>query len=321
MSESASKQEYREWCSRHTHSIPLFHRPWWLDAACDAWDVVLAKKGDEIRAAWPFPVESKASVRMSRNPLLAPYLGPITMRSHHLTLLQRAEFEYNLQRELIGALPPIPVWAVALRSGVQEVGLYAEHGFTIQARQTFHLNLLNTTPEALAGAAKTNVRRSLRLTDGNCTIKNEPELFEDFYRMQSATIERAGAQIGYSLDRFKRVFAAALENAATLLWVARREGRVVGMHWCVLDNDCAYNLGLTRVENKEGAHVPTALLWRSILISQKLGLETFDFEGSMIPGVENFFRAFGGEKKLYLTLHKNSSPTWRAVEAIRSRLV
>ena len=47
------------------------------------------------------------------------------------------------------------------------------------------------------------------------------------------------------------------------------------------------------------------------------GLESgFDFEGSMDPGVEKFFRNFGGMRELYLVLRKNESLLWKLKERL-----
>ncbi len=47
-----------------------------------------------------------------------------------------------------------------------------------------------------------------------------------------------------------------------------------------------------------------------------MGLRTFDFEGSMDEGVERFFRTFGGERALYMVLHKNDSLLWKVKQMV-----
>jgi hypothetical protein len=52
----------------------------------------------------------------------------------------------------------------------------------------------------------------------------------------------------------------------------------------------------------EGAGAST--LWDAIRYAKALGLTTFDFEGSMIPRIEKYFRSFGGEIRNYFTLNR-----------------
>ena len=52
----------------------------------------------------------------------------------------------------------------------------------------------------------------------------------------------------------------------------------------------------------------SALLWAVIGQAQADGAKWFDFEGSMLPGVEQFFRKFGAFPVPYLQIQKNNLP-------------
>lgn len=54
----------------------------------------------------------------------------------------------------------------------------------------------------------------------------------------------------------------------------------------------------------------TYLMWESIVKGKEAGIHTFDFEGSMIAGIEQFFRKFGSRPVPYLQLCKNNLPLW-----------
>lgn len=45
-------------------------------------------------------------------------------------------------------------------------------------------------------------------------------------------------------------------------------------------------------------------MWQSILHAKGVGLDTFDFEGCMLPEVERFFRGFGADLVPYFTVNK-----------------
>ena len=45
------------------------------------------------------------------------------------------------------------------------------------------------------------------------------------------------------------------------------------------------------------------LLWKGILLAKEKNL-TFDFEGSMVPGIAEFFRSFGSEVSRYYQVEK-----------------
>jgi hypothetical protein len=57
---------------------------------------------------------------------------------------------------------------------------------------------------------------------------------------------------------------------------------------------CYYVFGGTRRQENNNSLGPAAL-FNSILLAKKNDRRTFDFEGSMIPEIEKYFRQFGGE--------------------------
>ena len=52
----------------------------------------------------------------------------------------------------------------------------------------------------------------------------------------------------------------------------------------------------------------SAIIYRSLCDAEMKGMKIFDFEGSMIPGVELFFRSFGGNLTPFFTIAK--APWW-----------
>ena len=51
--------------------------------------------------------------------------------------------------------------------------------------------------------------------------------------------------------------------------------------------------------------------------ARELGLEVFDFEGSMIPGIERYFRSFGGTLTPLYRVVKASLPIEWALKPFR----
>ena len=81
---------------------------------------------------------------------------------------------------------------------------------------------------------------------------------------------------------------------------------MLGNVFCVFDaNTCYYLLaGVNKNSGIQG--VNNLLVQKSIEKAKNLGCKTFDFEGSMIKGVEKFFRSFGPELVPYYTVNKAS---------------
>ena len=61
----------------------------------------------------------------------------------------------------------------------------------------------------------------------------------------------------------------------------------------VWDEKHAYYIGGGINENSKG--LMSYLLWDAIKFSKEKDLSVFDFEGSDVPSIEQYFRQFGGE--------------------------
>ena len=76
-----------------------------------------------------------------------------------------------------------------------------------------------------------------------------------------------------------------------------------------LENKMYYLIGAQDPKSQSSGAM-TYLMWESILKGKEQGIHSFDFEGSMIPGIEQFFRKFGSMPVPYLQLYKNNLPLW-----------
>ena len=73
-----NKERYINFCKKECY-IPIFSRPWWLDAVCgpDMWDVILIERGNEIVASFPyFMKRGNLGMRYITMPVLTQKLGP-----------------------------------------------------------------------------------------------------------------------------------------------------------------------------------------------------------------------------------------------------
>ena len=311
-----STSEYRALCEKY--SVPLFHQPWWLDVLCRDWTGVAVQAGglDNSIGIWPVPLERKLGVRMSRSPMLTPYLGPFIFRESGAVPDEGTCSA--IVGELTHALPAVRVWQTSTRPWTTDETPFDRAGFHTSRRPTYLLQLKGSTTEELLARFHSEIRRRLkRASEAQVTISAEPESAAEMYRLQQATLVRKGKRLYYPVEKFEDLVRLATERGSGALWIARRNGRIVGAQWSLWDASSCYNIGLARVDDEGGKTAPEALLWHAIRHAHALGLETFDFEGSSVPTIAQFFARFGATMHHYLSLKKNSSPVWRLVRAIR----
>jgi hypothetical protein len=133
-------------------------------------------------------------------------------------------------------------------------------------------------------------------------ILGKAELLDFFVN----SLETTDANI-YSAE-LKNIFHQFSDDSNSFGLTAKKGAEILGSVFCIYDkNTCYYLLG--GVNKKSGIQgVNNLLIQKSIEKAKELGCKTFDFEGSMLKGVEKFFRSFGGEMVPYYTVNKAILP-------------
>lgn len=298
------------------NDLPIFHQSWWLDIVCKDWDAVVLHRGNTLCGLWPYATERRLGIAMSRTPPLTPYMGPYVLYPQDLKQGKRDKHEHEVIREMMGMLPGHSVWNVSCLPGLKQLGLFKEMGYAVGFRQTFLMDLDRPEEEIFADL-HTDLRRSVRKAYAELTVVEEGDKAGMLYGFQRATLERKGSELHYPQVLFERLVQESIARNAGTLWVARKDSQVEAILWNIWDGTRAYYLvGAKNPEVKDN-HAMTMLIWHAIAHSRKLGKKTFDFEGSMVPGVERFFRTFGARRELYAVLGKNKSMVWKLVQQLR----
>jgi len=295
--------------------VPLFMQPWWLDTVCAKWDVTIAKKGEQITGAWAYAIEKKIGVTLLRNPVLTPYLGPHVFFPNDVKESNLDNFEHETVAELMKQLPDAQVWHLALQPGMKQVGLFKKYNLKPQVQQTFLLELKEDEATLLANM-KDTTRRNIRMAENEIEVSNSAEYLKDLYKFQRATLIKKGQSLPYSFKYLRKIMDACEANNAASLWVAKSSGKIQAIVWQVWDNQCSYYFMGGQNHEANSYKAMTLLLWHTIKEAKKRGHTTFDLEGSMDEGVERFFRNFGGDRALYVVLHKNDSILWKMKKMI-----
>jgi lipid II:glycine glycyltransferase (peptidoglycan interpeptide bridge formation enzyme) len=97
-------------------------------------------------------------------------------------------------------------------------------------------------------------------------------------------------------------------NNNSIAFAAFKNEEPIACSFCVYNKNIAhYIFGGYDSENKH--HGAGALcIWESIKHAKNLGLSCFDFEGSMVPQIERYFRGFGGQLTPYYRINKAKLP-------------
>lgn len=283
---------------------------------CREWDAAIVTKGSHTKGVWAYPIDRKPGVMLIRNPQMTPYLGPKVFFPHDIKPTNADSYEHETVAELLKQIADAGVWALALQPDMKQAGLFKNHRLQQTVQQTFLLDL--TQPEAtLLANMKESLRKNIRQAEVEMTITNAPEHLPQLYAFYKHMLTRKGKAPHISLAEMQRLLDACIARNAGALWVAKTGDTIHGIVWQVWDSQCSYALSLGQNPDSDNYKAMSLLLWHGIKEAKSRGQKTFDFEGSMDPGVERFYRSFGGRRSLYLILSKNTSRIWKLKEMIR----
>lgn len=146
----------------------------------------------------------------------------------------------------------------------------------------------------------------------NKALKDQTEVKENaldntaLHTFFKSCLSSAGANV-YEPE-LGNIFTDFADASNSFGFQAYKDGKLQGAVFCIYDKDnCYYLLGGTdKSTNVQG--VNALLVQKSIEKAAALGCRVFDFEGSMLKGVEKFFRGFGPELVPFYTANKAVLP-------------
>ncbi len=177
--------------------------------------------------------------------------------------------------------------------------------FSVNTRYTYHLDL-SPTEEELYANISSEKRKSLKRAEKDQLSTVLCTDYDEIKKLVTKTFDRKQKKINEALlDKILTKFA---EPQNCFAFITKDGTKPIACAFCVYDLYCCYYLfgGYDPQNRHHGAGVSS--MWNCILYAKRKGIKTFDFEGSMLPEVEKYFREFGGALIPYYTIQKASLP-------------
>lgn len=297
-----------------THSI--FEQPWWLEAtAPGTWDAVELEEGGRMIARLPFVAKRVRGMRVLTQPPLTQTLGPW---HDHLEAPEsrRLAREKDVFRRLIERLPRHDAFRQSFHPHVTNWQPFYWAGFEQTTYYTYTIDDLTAPDQLLASMSKTT-RQLIRDADNLITVI--PGTIDDLARLAEKTFARQSLALPYSRELLHRIDEAASAHAHRRILIGvDPEGRHHAGAFIVGDHRRAYLLVSGADPDLRRSGAGAYVHWRAIQEAAAF-TEVFDFEGSMLPGVEEFYRKLGGRQTPYSAV-SSSSRLVRAATAVRALL-
>jgi hypothetical protein len=244
--------------------------------------------------------------KIYQNPPFTPCIGPILQieAQSPVTVMDRWKEAMGLMAKTIDSLP-YSVISISLNRDVVDTQPFIWKKFKVIPGYTYILNLEEPIEDIQKRMSKER-RNDVNKAITDMLVTRQISDFKIVRSLVLLTFSRQKKTINkFYLDKILFRFANKNNSFA---FVAFDKEKPIAVTFCVYDKNTAYYLlGGYDCENKH--HGAGALsIWEAIKYAKNLGLKYFDFEGSMIPSIERYFRGFGGKLTPYYRINKARLP-------------
>jgi len=276
-------------------------------------------KDNRIIGGFSLYVEHKINIiKYYRNPFYTPTINLFfenkaqnkakLLSENKKVLILIADFFSNL---------PYHIFSVYLPSNYTDMQPFFWKGFKTIPNYTYILDLKNEISiieKNFSTERRNDIKKAIK--DGV-----ETKLCSNYKIVKSLilnTFERKDKSVDKEMiDKILFDFADADNSFA---FVSYRNDKPIAASFCIYDNGKVYYLlgGYDNNNKHQGAGALAVL--NAIKYSKELGIENFDFEGSMLPEVEKYFRGFGGDLTPYYSINRAKMPIELALKFVNRSL-
>ncbi|MCR5482410.1 MAG: GNAT family N-acetyltransferase [Clostridia bacterium] len=286
--------------------IPIFSQPWWLDITCgsDNWDVYVVEKGGKPIAAMPYLIKDTKEGRIITRAPLTQNNGIIISYPPKQKYSSKLDYEDRIINEICDYIE-----SLNLKRYDQQYNYRFENWlpffwryYSESLKYTYVIedaHDLKIVEDQFSSDARNMLRKA---KDKVKTVDSDDVAL--FYKLNRLTFERQGRETPFSQVLIEELFCASQERKCSrLLFAIDDSENVHSGAFLVWDEHSVYYLINGTDPNYKNSQANTLLIYEGIKQAHDLG-KAFDFEGSVIPGVEKAFRQFGGVRKPYFRIYK-----------------
>lgn len=271
----------------------LYTAPWWLDATCGhgGWDAIVRRDSDGLPlAALPY---QHTRIRGLKALVTPPF-------TQWISLLGGGEPHVQLSLSLLAEFPKSPILDLSLRPDTTL--RIPESVFPITLKYSFVIAPALHHEDHRKGYNE-GLRRNIRQAEKQYTVGTSMDIAV-FLSLCRQSYEQQKMKPPPWLDIVvPRVHSALISHHCGILTLASSDGKTIAGVLTAWDHSTSYYLAGGRTADEQGASAHALLLDHAIQASHDRGT-VFDFEGSMHPGIANFFQSFGAVPSAYWHIRK-----------------
>ncbi|MEI6747547.1 MAG: GNAT family N-acetyltransferase [Bacteroidales bacterium] len=195
----------------------------------------------------------------------------------------------------------LPVQRYCLPSEIIDMQPFVWNELKVIPHLTYQVDL-SFSRDILYSNVSTKLRNNIKkaVSDG-ITVKQ----IADYSQCESMIINTFTRQeTGINQNHIRNILHRFANEHNSFAFGAYNGDRMIAVSFFLNDQNTVYYMfgGFDDALKHEGAGAAT--IWEAICLAKSREFKIFDFEGSMIPRIERYFRGFGGEIKNYFTVNR-----------------
>lgn len=297
------EEEYEKW-NNFVDKSPqgsIFNKTWYMDAVQTDFKIyVCIDKENNILGGMLLPESNPEYFVM---PMLTQTLGILLKDFSELKYVNKISKEKDIIESLINSIPNFKNYSINFNYNFNNWLPFMWKGYNQYCKYTYVIEDLLDLDKV-----KSEFRYNIKY-DINKALKNKMKIIEDLpieelYKINKSTFMRQNLQIPYSLEFVKNLDKQMKsKNSSKSFFAVDECNNIYAGVYIIYDGKSAYYLmGGYNCKLKNVGAV-SLLLWEAIKFSAKVTTK-FDFEGSCNKNIEEFFRGFGGNQKIYFNIWK-----------------
>lgn len=279
----------------------VFEQPWWLETVAPGqWEELFYKENDKIIA--------RLAIVKKRNSLFMPeytqnigiWIDPKIKKSDKSFGVQK-----NIYKHFAKELSKYKTFRITLNQANQYYLPFLWKDFTIHPSASYRISDLENL-EFIYNNLSKSLKRNISSAKKKVKVIEEDkidiliELVRKTFALQNRKISDTEAQL--IKDIYK---AAKANNAGKLLLAVDEQGNYHSGALFVYDKNVMYYLIPGSNPEFRKSRANSLVIWEGIKEAAKTS-KVFDFEGSSIESIEEFFRRFGADFSVFYTIEKNN---------------
>jgi hypothetical protein len=232
-----------------------------------------------------------------------------------MTENKKIGYEHDVYNTIIDALPKSDSFAINFDWKYKNWLPFYWQGYKQTTRYTYILDNIKSYDHIIDNFVK---YKKQKIQKAKNQMEFKTDLSKDlFYAYFDNVIRERGEMVGFPKFLFDHIYETVYEHhAGRTFYCTDSENNIHAINLTLWDKECAYYL-ITMRKKEYNTSGGTEFLVEQTIKYVSQFVNRFDFEGSMIKGVEESYRYYGTHQTEYYQIFKYNNPILKMIRGIR----